>query len=298
MAWWIHCPTFRSRLRSIHLHLLRQYGRRRRIWPARPTLQHVLLCTFHVSLASRRRSSSRTRARRGSHPRAPRVDVPGSIAPASSCERITTRSAWRIQVARHADRCRGHHHWRRRHRLHARRRAPGRHGHAHALPLQVCMCVSRCPCTLAGPSVCFSVLWRARVVEDLVYSDRRQALGWGMAEMIYLVMCWFVYYTIHRRHSQRTHTHPYEYTHANPTPRSIFEDCAGKSSRLTKSPQAPLSTETSPTTESTNVVKSWEIRSHGESNPGPEVLPGLLWPLGYRPFRGDVLILVIPGMWT
>jgi hypothetical protein len=26
--------------------------------------------------------------------------------------------------------------------------------------------------------------------------------------------------------------------HANPTPRSIFEDCAGKSSRLTKSPQA------------------------------------------------------------
>jgi hypothetical protein len=38
-------------------------------------------------------------------------------------------------------------------------------------------------------------------------------------------------YTIYRRHSQRTHTHPYEYTHANPTPRSSFEDCAGKSSR-------------------------------------------------------------------
>jgi hypothetical protein len=35
------------------------------------------------------------------------------------------------------------------------------------------------------------------------------------------------------------HTHPCVYTHANPTPRSIFEDCAGKSSRLTKSPQAP-----------------------------------------------------------
>jgi hypothetical protein len=49
----------------------------------------------------------------------------------------------------------------------------------------------------------------------------------------------FSNYTIHRRHSQRTHTHPYEYTHANPTPRSIFEDYAGKSSRLTKSPQAP-----------------------------------------------------------
>jgi hypothetical protein len=49
----------------------------------------------------------------------------------------------------------------------------------------------------------------------------------------------FSNYTIHQRHSQRMHTHPYEYTHANPTPRSIFEYCAGKSSRLTKSPQAP-----------------------------------------------------------
>jgi hypothetical protein len=37
-----------------------------------------------------------------------------------------------------------------------------------------------------------------------------------------------------------------------------------------------LSTGTSPTTESTNAVKSWEIRSHGESNPRPKVLPGLL----------------------
>jgi hypothetical protein len=41
------------------------------------------------------------------------------------------------------------------------------------------------------------------------------------------------------RHSQHAHTHQYEYTHANPTLRSIFKDCAGKSSRLTKSPQAP-----------------------------------------------------------
>jgi hypothetical protein len=49
----------------------------------------------------------------------------------------------------------------------------------------------------------------------------------------------FSNYTMHRRYSQRTHTHPYEYTHANPTPRSIFEDCASKSSRLTKSPQTP-----------------------------------------------------------
>uniref|UniRef100_A0A0D9ZZ25 Uncharacterized protein n=1 Tax=Oryza glumipatula TaxID=40148 RepID=A0A0D9ZZ25_9ORYZ len=29
---------------------------------------------------------------------------------------------------------------------------------------------------------------------------------------------------VQRRHSQRTRTHPYEHTHANPTPMSIFED--------------------------------------------------------------------------
>jgi hypothetical protein len=49
----------------------------------------------------------------------------------------------------------------------------------------------------------------------------------------------FANYTVHQRHSQCTHTHLYEYTHANPTPKSIFEDCVGKSSRLTKSPQTP-----------------------------------------------------------
>jgi hypothetical protein len=48
----------------------------------------------------------------------------------------------------------------------------------------------------------------------------------------------FSKYTIHQRYPQHTHSHPYEYTHVNPTPRSIFEDCVGKSSRLAKSPQA------------------------------------------------------------
>jgi hypothetical protein len=49
----------------------------------------------------------------------------------------------------------------------------------------------------------------------------------------------FSNYTLHQRHSQHAHTHPYEYIHVNPTHRSIFGDCVGKSSRLTKSPQAP-----------------------------------------------------------
>jgi hypothetical protein len=29
--------------------------------------------------------------------------------------------------------------------------------------------------------------------------------------------------------TQCTHTHPYKHTHANPTPRTIFEDCADTS---------------------------------------------------------------------
>jgi hypothetical protein len=33
-------------------------------------------------------------------------------------------------------------------------------------------------------------------------------------------------------------THPYEHTHTNPTPRSTFDDWAGKSSSLTKLPQS------------------------------------------------------------
>jgi hypothetical protein len=50
----------------------------------------------------------------------------------------------------------------------------------------------------------------------------------------------FLRITQYNRHSQHTHTHPCEHTCANPTPRSIFiEDWVGKSSRLTKPPQAP-----------------------------------------------------------
>jgi hypothetical protein len=40
----------------------------------------------------------------------------------------------------------------------------------------------------------------------------------------YMFILFFSNYTVYRRHSQHTHTHPYEYTHANPT--------LGASSRL------------------------------------------------------------------
>jgi hypothetical protein len=52
------------------------------------------------------------------------------------------------------------------------------------------------------------------------------------------------------------HTHPYEYTHANPTPRSIFEDCRQIFKIDEVATGAPLSTGMSPTTESTNAVRS------------------------------------------
>uniref|UniRef100_A0A0E0P301 EF-hand domain-containing protein n=1 Tax=Oryza rufipogon TaxID=4529 RepID=A0A0E0P301_ORYRU len=39
-------------------------------------------------------------------------------------------------------------------------------------------------------------------------------------------------YTLQRRHSQRTRTHPYEHTHANSTPTSIFEDWPANSGEI------------------------------------------------------------------
>ena len=54
---------------------------------------------------------------------------------------------------------------------------------------------------------------------------------WALAKPIF-----FWNYTVQLIHSQCTHTHPYKHTYANPTPMSIFEDWAGKFSRLTKSP--------------------------------------------------------------
>jgi hypothetical protein len=82
------------------------------------------------------------------------------------------------------------------------------------------------------------VAWRAdRTPRGCMHDSVALMLACHQYWMIF--SSFFSNYTIHRRHSQRTQTHPYEYTHANPTPRSIFEDCADKSSRLTKSPQAP-----------------------------------------------------------
>jgi hypothetical protein len=87
------------------------------------------------------------------------------------------------------------------------------------------------------------------------------------------------------------HTHLYEYTHTSSTPRSIFEDCAGNSSRLTKSPQtsrcrrehrSPLKAQTS--------LNHKKFAPPRGVEPRLEVLPGLLYPLIYRPFRGSTLL--------
>jgi hypothetical protein len=96
------------------------------------------------------------------------------------------------------------------------------------------------------------------------------SIGFSSAGLSYVVgvLFFFSNYTIHRRHSQHAHTHPYEYTHANPTLRSIFEDCAGKSSRLTKSPQAHRCL--------TKLLAHFGLIDHGgASAPAP---PSLLFP--------------------
>ena len=49
----------------------------------------------------------------------------------------------------------------------------------------------------------------------------------------------FLDYTVQLKHSQCTHTYPYECKSANPISMSIFEEWVSKSSRLTKSSQMP-----------------------------------------------------------
>jgi hypothetical protein len=75
------------------------------------------------------------------------------------------------------------------------------------------------------------IAWK--ITLDLIGEDGQDTMTMSTA----LFFLFFSNYTIETL--KTTHTHPYEYTHANPTPKSIFEDCVGKSSRLTKSPQAP-----------------------------------------------------------
>jgi hypothetical protein len=94
------------------------------------------------------------------------------------------------------------------------------------------------------------------------------------------------------RDTHNAHTHPYEYTHGHT--QTLPLGASSKTApaipqywRSHHSTGASLSTGTSPTTESTNAVKFWEICSHGESNTGPEVLPEF-WVLvttRHRPFR-------------
>jgi hypothetical protein len=82
-------------------------------------------------------------------------------------------------------------------------------------------------------------------------------------------------YTVHKGHSQRTHTHPYEHIGANPTHMSIFEDWAGKFSRLMKSPQTSRCRQ-----ERRLPLKEQTLLDPQKFTPGestePEELPGLL----------------------
>nr|BAD69283.1 hypothetical protein [Oryza sativa Japonica Group] len=69
---------------------------------------------------------------------------------------------------------------------------------------------------------------------------------------------------VQRSHSQRTRTHPYEHTHANPTPMSIFEDWPANSEEIDEvTTDASLSMGTSPTTESTTPLNPGKFAPTG-----------------------------------
>jgi len=89
--------------------------------------------------------------------------------------------------------------------------------------------------------------WTRKKVRDLGFRKTLNLLPW-----------WLDHSTT-QTFTTHAHSHPYKHTYANPTPMSIFEDWVH------------------------NAVKSQNIRSHGESNPGPHVLPRL-----YRPSRNFV----------
>ena len=77
------------------------------------------------------------------------------------------------------------------------------------------------------------------------------------------------------------HSHPYAYTYANSTPISIFEDWAGKSSRLNsrdwRRHHMRLVVDGNVAYHwMHNAIKSQNIRFHEESNRWPQMLPRLL----------------------
>ena len=78
------------------------------------------------------------------------------------------------------------------------------------------------------------IMWKKETSNFLLPSIHFFLVFYLFPDPIFFLDC-----TVQLKHSQRTHSHPYEHTYANPTPMSIFEDWAGKSSRLTKSPEAP-----------------------------------------------------------
>ena len=56
-----------------------------------------------------------------------------------------------------------------------------------------------------------------------------------MMKFVHLLSVW-LFFRLHSTLTTHAHSHPYEHMYVNSTPMSIFEDWAGKSSRLTKLP--------------------------------------------------------------
>ena len=88
----------------------------------------------------------------------------------------------------------------------------------------------------------------------------------------------FLDYTVQRRHSTRTHTHPYEHTYANPTPMNTFEGLSQHARTLT-----PMNTRTQtlPLWASSKDWDKFRIKCRTQDlNPGWE--PPNQWPLPLR----------------
>ncbi len=93
-------------------------------------------------------------------------------------------------------------------------------------------------------------------------------LPYLLRQMLWLQFCSYVFfffnYTVQRRHSQRTHTHPYKHTHANLTLISIFKDWAKEILKIDEvTIGASLSTGTSPTIKSIKPLNSRKFAPMG-----------------------------------
>jgi hypothetical protein len=106
---------------------------------------------------------------------------------------------------------------------------------------QLCYCKARTEALEDCPdySICVPICVRCKM-RLLLDDDAHARLFDNLDPLFRFFLIWPFFFELHNTsETVTTHAHSSLWIEANPTPRSIFEDCAGKSSRLTKLPQAP-----------------------------------------------------------